>query len=51
MARGERRAAAEKGHVNLEKLQQLQLQFNPSGELKASHCPKAFKVSECVDDW
>ena len=51
MARGCQRAAAEKGTVNLRQMQQLQLQFNPAGELKAAHSPKVFKISEIADEW
>lgn len=46
-----RRAAATKGNANLLQLQQLQLQFNPSGELKAGHSPKTFRISDCADNW
>lgn len=49
--RESRRAAAEKGVETLRSMQQLTLQFAPDGKLKAGHSPKAFKVSELVDDW
>jgi len=51
MARAGRRAAAEKGNTTLNQMQQLQLQFNPGGELKAVHSAKDFRVSECSDSW
>ena len=51
MAGASRRAAAEKGSAILHQMQQLQLQFNPSGELKAVHSDKEFRISECADNW
>lgn len=51
MARGDRRESALKGHATLQQMQQLQLQFSPSGELKAGHSAKDFRVSECPDNW
>jgi structural maintenance of chromosomes protein 5 len=46
-----RRVAAEKGTANLKHLQQLQLKFNPNGELKAVSSPKVFRLSDCADVW
>jgi hypothetical protein len=51
MARAGRRVAAEKGNATLHQLQQLQLQFSPSGELKAVHSAKDFRISDCSDNW
>ena len=51
MARAGKRLAAERGTTNLQQLQQLQLQVNPSGELKAVSPTKDFSISECADDW
>ena len=51
MARAGKRMAAERGTANLQHVQQLQLQFNPSGELKAVPATKLFSITECADDW
>jgi len=50
MAREGKRMAAERGTNNLQQLQQLQLQFDPSGELKAVSATKDFSITECADD-
>lgn len=51
MAVGGKRAAAQRGSANLQNMQQMQLQFNPTGELKAVSTVKDFSISECADDW
>lgn len=51
MARGGQRAAAEKGNATLHQMQQLQIQYEPGGELKAGFSSKDFKISECADNW
>lgn len=51
MARESKRLAAERGSSNLQHLQQLQLQFDPSGELKAVCAAKAFSIKDCADEW